>query len=170
MPSTSKRTTKNMSKRTSTEAAALALLRETPKNMEVLEATGELPTPFSLPPPSEPVTARNVRIPKNPIAAAASNTALGAKWGIPDYERLAETGGSRRVTRTYAQAARDTSKDSARQQSSQIRTKGDKQSARGGVMSTTTQTDLMSTNRDHKEEKRPLGSSLEEATRPDLGC
>ncbi|OSC97146.1 hypothetical protein PYCCODRAFT_1462059 [Trametes coccinea BRFM310] len=101
--------TAKSSKRTSTEAAAAA-----PEHVafngtsEVLEANGELLSPYSLPPP-EPVQKgpkRTRRTPKNPIAAAASDSALSTKWGMAEYERLVETGGSRRVTRTYAHAAR----------------------------------------------------------------
>ncbi|KAI0629500.1 hypothetical protein C8Q77DRAFT_1038996, partial [Trametes polyzona] len=110
MPYKKSKTT-NKNKRTSNEASApVPEHSKVPKSTEVLEATGELPTPYSLP-PAEPLPAR--RVPKNPIVAAASDIALSAKWGMADYERLVEPGGSRRVTRTYAHAVRDKSRDRA---------------------------------------------------------
>ncbi|KAL7284480.1 hypothetical protein ACG7TL_001771 [Trametes sanguinea] len=103
------RKTVRTSKRTSTEAAASAQQHVAfTGTSEVLEANGELSSPYSLPPPEpEPKgPKRTRRTPKNPIAAAATESALSAKWGMAEHERLAEIGGFRRVTRTYAHAAR----------------------------------------------------------------
>ncbi|OJT02036.1 Retrovirus-related Pol polyprotein from transposon 17.6 [Trametes pubescens] len=166
MPYKKSKTT-HKSKRTSTEAAAAAPVHmNVPETSEVLEAIGELPTPYSLP-PAEPLPAR--RTPKNPIVAAASEIALSAKWGMADYERLVEPGGSRRVTRTYAHAVRDKSSDS-------VLLKGEQSASAVGVASDDGLTmRIIQTMTVHtppglgKEERLP-GSPLEVEPHPEKGC
>ncbi|OSC99587.1 hypothetical protein PYCCODRAFT_1415569, partial [Trametes coccinea BRFM310] len=163
------RKTSKLSKRTSTEAAATALKHVAfiGTSEEVLEAQGELSSPYSLPPPEpQPKDAKRTRrIPKNPIAAAASDSALSAKWGMAEYERLAETGGSRRVTRTYAHAAR-----------SSVSKTRDGELTKGQTVSMNTETlnnaPTAPSNElpGHEARSRPEGLSKQEELRPEEGC
>ncbi|KAH9893977.1 hypothetical protein C8Q73DRAFT_665599 [Cubamyces lactineus] len=81
---------KNNSKRgkqTSTEVAASTLPHSKEQgHAEVLEALGKLSSQYSLPPPEMQTNIKSSQKgPKNPIIAAASESALGANWGMADY-------------------------------------------------------------------------------------
>ncbi|OSD06698.1 hypothetical protein PYCCODRAFT_1422304 [Trametes coccinea BRFM310] len=163
------RKTNKMSKRTSTEVAASAPEDVTyhGTTSEVLEATGELSSPYSLPPPEpEPKgPKRTRRVPKNPIVAAASDSTLSAKWGMAEYEWLAETGGSRRVTRTYAHAAR--SGVSARNTGL---SKGVTTTATGGTPLENTHKAVSDDSPGQDSENRPSSRPETAELRPEKGC
>ncbi|EIW52098.1 uncharacterized protein TRAVEDRAFT_54073 [Trametes versicolor FP-101664 SS1] len=167
MTNKSRKTTKK-GMRTSTEVAAAAPTHNNvPKTTEIWEAIGELPTPYSLP-PAEPLPAR--RIPKNPIVAAASDTALSAKWGMADYEWLVDTGGSRRVTRTYAHAVRDKSSDGVLPRDDESASNSGGVALSDGLTTRTTHEAYKNTLQELDKEERPVGCPLEVTLRVKDGC
>ncbi len=107
MSTSSKNVRKNRgSERTSTEAAAA------PQNLEEvrftvaseLEAMGELPGAFHLPPPDEETIVRPH--PSAPLHAV-TDLELAVKWGVSDYDQLMEDEYARRVTRGSVRAIRN---------------------------------------------------------------
>ncbi|RPD56923.1 hypothetical protein L226DRAFT_467979, partial [Lentinus tigrinus ALCF2SS1-7] len=106
MSTTRKNVRKKGSAWTSTEAAtATQDLRDVRFTVaSELEAAGELPGAFHLPPPEE---AAPTRVYPGAPLNATTDIELGVKWGVSDYEEFMADEYSRRVTRGGARTLRD---------------------------------------------------------------
>ncbi len=70
---------------------------------QTFEGTGELPGPEFLPPPEQGVSP----VHPSPPLFAATDIGLGVKWGIRDFDAIANREEGRRMTRKLAQAIRE---------------------------------------------------------------
>ncbi len=96
---------KHTDARTSQQVAAPVQDLDTPAPIpepSVLETSGTLSHPYSLPIGEPAVPSGTSRIPR----LVASAKELGRKWGIPDLDQLSDSGGDQRMTRTRTKLAR----------------------------------------------------------------